>query len=101
MDYKCRLASLGNSSTTSGDSNPGMPVMVGQGLSYSYAIWTYLFLCPFCFFHFSLFSACLLILFLCLIFNLAFLVRKCFGEHTCMGLTFFIALLYKLPLFSL
>ena len=67
MDYMSRLCSLGNSSTASESNDPRGTV------GPSYRGRPDFFLCPLYFFLFSLFSACLLSLFLCHISILLFL----------------------------
>ena len=86
MDCWCRLCLFGNSTTDSESCVPGGTV----GPSYIYAVGTSFFPTNFLY---SLFSSCLLPLFLLLISIVTVPMRKCSGEQSCTSSRLSIAIL--------
>ena len=111
MDYRCRLGSLGNSSTASGLTNEAVVIVQLQlqfrpsGLLFSFVhtkgnayFIPYLFI-PKCVLHSILIHPFLPSFYVSLsYFILAVPMRKCQGKHACMSFTFPIAIL-KCPCF--
>ena len=98
MDYRCRLGSLGNSSTALGSSDPEGTVC----LSCSWPSGLRFFLPTLFIFRADYATpACVFLLFLLSYFNLAVPMRRCSGEHSFMSSTFSIAVLNGTFFFSL